>query len=188
VSIDRLVDSLVAKINTGRRELELLEDVPVELRIPLVDEFGDEDDVSTDWRIVAFNHASRIAGLERRMGQHFPPSFRALICRYSFPAFECGPLMFFSNTGQGLFWELEDRLFLDAVMSPALLRAGYVQIGNPMFYDYDPMCFEAQPQGLEGKIVQLDHEEILCHGKIAVVRSIAPSFVHLMHALLASEA
>jgi hypothetical protein len=96
--------------------------------------------------------------------------------------------MFFSNTGQGLFWELEDRLFLDAVMSPALLRAEYIQIGNPMFYNYDPICFEAQPEGLEGQIVQLDHEEILCQGKIVVVRSIAPSFAHLMHALIASEA
>jgi hypothetical protein len=188
MTIDRLVDSFVSKVNAGRREPEFLRDVPVGLRLPLLDEFGMEDDLCTDWRIIPAPNASRIASLEQRIGKHFPPSFRGLVCRYSFPAFECGPLMFFSNTGEGLFWELEDKLFLDPVMSPALLLAGYIQIGNPMFYNYDPVCLEARSEGKEGPVVQLDHEEILCYRRPVVVRNVAPSFVDLLQAIIASEA
>jgi hypothetical protein len=188
MSVDGLVDAFVSTINNRGRDPQLPEYVPAGLRVPLLDEFGDEDDLCTDWRIVASDNGSRIASLERRMDKHFPPSCRNLLCRYSFPAFECGPVMFFSNTGQALFWELQDRLFLDRVMSPFLLQAGYIQIGNPMFHDYDPLCLEAQPEGYEGQVVQLDHEAILCNGEVSVVRRVAPSFDHLMQALIAGEA
>jgi len=107
-----------------------------------------------------------------------------LLANYSFPAFEFGSLMFFANTGVDTFWELGKRLFQDKHMSPHLLKAGFLQIGNPFFYNYDPVCFDCNSPRIEKRIVQLDHEAILQHGEMKVVKAIAPSFVDFVHAAL----
>jgi hypothetical protein len=88
-------------------------------------------------------------------------------------------MLLFSNTGESLEWELQDKLFADRVMSPQLLAAGYLQIGNPQFYDYDPICIEACPAGIEGRVVQLCHESLLCDDTLVIREKIAPSFLHM---------
>jgi hypothetical protein len=65
-------------------------------------------------------------------------------------------------------------------MSPALLSAGFIQIGNPYFYNYDPVCFDCKLGAAEPRVVQLDHEAILCNSKIQIVREIAPSFIDIL--------
>jgi hypothetical protein len=130
------------------------------------------------------DNSARIDHLQQRMGRRFPPSFRYLLINYSFPAFEFGPMMFFANTGEDTFWDLEKRLFQDEHMSPQLLEAGFLQIGNPFFYNYDPVCFDAKGPRIEKPLVQLDHEAILQHGKMKIIREIAPSFVDLIDAAL----
>jgi len=70
-------------------------------------------------------------------------------------------------------------------MSPHLLRAGFVQIGNPFFPNYDPVCFDCNGTELEHRIVQLDHEEILCYDRIRLVQEVAPSFLRLLQRLIA---
>jgi hypothetical protein len=183
--IPAVVDAFVARVNACKRELEPPQNVPPELR-----EGHPRDDVSDDdwtcWNIRPFDHARRIQELEKRLGLPFPPSFHNFISRYSFPAFEFGPVMFFANTGQDLFWELEKRLFLDRIMSPELLQAGYLQIGNPFFYNYDPVCIDTRSPGVEGRIVQLDHEQILCFNQLQIVEEIASSFVELMERSIAT--
>jgi hypothetical protein len=181
MKLSDLVDDFVAKMNASEREYERPEDVPLELRD------GDPDDGWTCWKIKPFDHEARIQELEKRLRLRFPPSFHDFISRYSFPAFEFGPVMLFANTGQDVFWELENKLFLDPNMSPALLKAGYLQIGNPFFYNYDPVCIEAPHHGGEGRIVQLDHEEILCFKQIEIVAEVAPSFVELLRQLIATS-
>jgi len=49
-------------------------------------------------------------------------------------------------------------------MSPLLLEAGYIQVGNPFFPNYDPVCLAPSESGREGAVVQLDHEMISQHG------------------------
>jgi hypothetical protein len=112
----------------------------------------------------------------------FAASFRYFVANYSFPAFEFGSLMFFANTGVDTFWELGTRLFQDQHMSPQLLKAGFLQIGNPFFYNYDPVCFDCNSPRIEKRIVQLDHEAILQQGQLTIVKEIAPSFVDVLHA------
>jgi hypothetical protein len=34
-------------------------------------------------------------------------------------------------------------------MSPHLLTAGFLQIGNPFFYNYDPVCFDTKSPRIE---------------------------------------
>jgi hypothetical protein len=65
-----------------------------------------------------------------------------------------------------------------------LLEAGYLQIGNPYFYNYDPVCFTPGPAGNETRIVQLDHEAILQSRKLDIVRELAPSFAEFMSTLI----
>lgn len=184
---DRIIDEFVARVNSSIRERLCLEEVPAELRVPSVSSFMEDPLDLTDWRIIAADHSSRIESLERRLGLRFPASFRSLIGRYSFPAFECGQILFFSNTGIPMQWELQDKLFSDPVMSPQLLAAGYLQIGNPRFYHYDPVCIEASPTGREGRVVQLSHEAILCSDEIVVLKDLAPTFLQLIVAMLMEE-
>ena len=179
-----LVDAFVQKVNTEPRETHSPDEVPEFLRQTIDDANGMMADLSTDWKIVTHDNTARIDELQRRTGWPFPPSFRYFLDNYSFPAFESGPLMFFANTGEGTLWELALRLFNDPHMSPALLRAGFLQIGNPFFYNYDPVCFDCKGPQAEKRIVQLDHEEILCHDRIQVVGEIAPSFPDLLQRLL----
>ncbi len=177
---DRVIDDFVAHVNSNAREPLDFDEVPISLRDPCEAPPAEKSIGFTDWRVVAADHAARIEALELRLGQPFPPSFRSLICRYSFPAFECGPMLLFSNTGESLEWELQDKLFADRVMSPQLLAAGYLQIGNPQFYDYDPICIEARPAGVEGKVVQLCHESILCDDTLVIRRDISQSFLQML--------
>jgi hypothetical protein len=178
-----LVDAFVEKVHMRRRHRLPLEEVPPFLRQPSPDE-SDDDGISTDWRIVRVDNAAAIGSVEGRMGRSFPASFRSLIARYCFPAFECGPLLLFGNTGENTFFELSSRLFQDPHMSPVLLKEGYIQVGNPHKYDYDPICFMSTSSSGEPPLVQLDHEMTLQFGKVRVVKTIAPSFVHLLKRLV----
>ena len=176
-----VVDAFVRKINSDPREPARLDEVPEFLRESAADDPASEPtDGWTSWRVVRRDNSTRIDELEKRTGSQFPPSFQYLLANYSFPAFEFGPMMFFANTGENTFWELGKRLFKDEHMSPHLLRAGFLQIGNPFFSNYDPVCFDGKSPRIEKRIVQLDHEAILQRGEMHVVKEIAPSFLELI--------
>ena len=174
MNVTRLVDAFVRKVNSGPRELALWEEVPRGLR------YGPKVGMWTSWSIKSSNNSERIRDLEARLRLTLPRSYRDLLCRYSFPAFEIERMMLFSNTGRDLPWELEKRLFLDPHMSPALLAARYVQIGNPQFYSYDPVCLAIGDRAAEGRLVRLDHEALLQRDELRVVQEIAPTFASLM--------
>lgn len=107
---DALVDAFVQKVNVRRHERKPPEDVPPFLRqVP----HGDEPDGWTDWRILGADNSASIRGLESRIGRPFPSAYRSLIARYCFPAFECGPVLFFANTGQNTSYDLSTRLFVE---------------------------------------------------------------------------
>jgi len=179
LSVPTLVDAFVERINSEPREAQSCDEVPESLR----EASSERDDIPDDWtgwRIVRSDNRERIQALQSRLGRRFPPSFFDLVSRFSFPAFERGPLLFFANHREETFWDLSKRLFLDPTMSPALLSAGFIQIGNPMFYNYDPVCFDCTLGATEPRLVQLDHEAILCNGTIHIVREIAPSFIDIL--------
>jgi hypothetical protein len=179
-----LVDAFVEKVNRGPRHPEPLANVPAYLRAASTNPSEDIVDGWTGWRILRQDNSARIAELERRLGRGFPPSFRYLLANYSYPAFESGSVMFFANSGQDTFWELNDRLFRDKEMSPRLLDAGFLQIGNPHFYNYDPVCFDCNGSTTECRIVQLGHEQILQNGDLTPTKEIASSFASFLHATI----
>jgi len=180
-----LVDAFVNKINSEPREPLPTEEVPAPLR-----EDGDyvwHPDIHTGWRIVADDNSERIAILQHRIGRRFPPSFLSFISRYSFPAFEFGPLLFFANHREETYWDLSRKLFLDPGMSPLLLGAGFIQVGNPFFYNYDPVCFDCNLGPGEPRLVQLDHEAILCDREIRIIEVVSPSFIDFLKAAVSGK-
>jgi hypothetical protein len=180
-----LVDAFVQKINSQPREPERLDEVPEFLRENTTDKSQSEvGDGWTSWHILRRDNSTRIDELQKQTGKPFPPSFHYFLANYSFPAFEFGSMMFFANTGEDTFWELGKRLFKDKHMSPHLLRAGVLQIGSPFFSNYDPVCFDCNDPRIEKRIGQLDHEAILQHGEMKLVKEISPSFVDFLHAAL----
>jgi len=180
-NLPSLVDAFVQKINSQPREHQPVDDVPEFLRDDATDDSQSGDsDGWTGWHIVGRDNSTRIDELQSKTGKPFPPSFYYLLANYSFPAFEFGSMMFFANTGQDTFWELGKRLFKDEHMSPHLLTAGFLQVGNPFISNYDPVCFDCSSPGSEKRIVQLDHEAILQHGRMRTVKEIAPSFVDFL--------
>jgi hypothetical protein len=180
VDCDLAIDALVAHVNSSAREPHWLNDAPALVRVSGGAYPSSDDPDLTEWRIVATDNSARISALEQRLGRLFPPSFRSLICRYSFPSFEFGPIDFFSNTGEALSSELEVAIFADPVMSPQLLSAGYLQIGRPWSGVYDPICIEAQPSGVEGRVVEFCHEGLLCNDQLVVLRELSASFLDLV--------
>src|SRR5262245_47373634 len=152
MKIERLVDRVVELVNARPRERMVSSEVPTFLQD------GESDNVSVGWKIVKMDNSARMEALASRLPKRFPPSFYYFISQYSFPAFESLGFMLFANTGEENFWELSNRIFADRYMSSALLKRGFIQIGNPFFYNYDPVCFDAtEGHQRERRIVQLDH-------------------------------
>ena len=169
--IDELVDQFVDYVNQAGFEPKFADEIPQELRTPEVDHD------SFNWTIRAAPSNPWIDNLVNRLPQALPAAHQSFVKRYRFCNFEVGPLMFFANTGQNIFYELSDRAFLDKFLFPTLHKNGYLEFGKPHQSNYDPVCFAMQRRkNDDAPIVQLDHEEILIRERIRIVREIAPSF------------
>jgi hypothetical protein len=174
MNIDAAIDAFVARVNAATKETLPPEDVPEPLREGEPDEFG-----QFRWSIKRADCSLWLFDLMCMLPKRFPPSFHSFISRYSFPGFQLGPVFLFGNTGSKIQWELKDKVLKDEFMATQLMGGGFLQIGNPHEYNYDPICFDTR-EGREYRIVQLDHEDILCNSRIRVVREIAPSFLNLV--------
>ena len=71
---------------------------------------------------------------------------------------------------------------MDSIMWNCLLEAGYIQFGKGPGLDYDPVCFDISSRGENKacKIVKIDHEQVLCNGRVKIVGELAPSIEQLM--------
>jgi hypothetical protein len=128
--------------------------------------------------IIRRRETSWVPEMEQRIGHSFPPSFRSLVTRYEYAPFEAGGLMLLGNNDRGELFDLPQAIFRDKAIFEATSKAGLVQFGRPYWYNYDPACFDTRRRTSAGEypIVQIDHEEILCHDRIKVVGDLFPSF------------
>ncbi len=174
MNVDAIIDAFVARMNTTAKEPLPPEDLPEQLR-------DGESDVHSQflWGIRQADCHQWLSDLMYKLPKRFPPSYYSLISRYTFPAFQLGPVFLFGNTGEEIQWELKDKIFRDEFMTNQLMRGGFLHFASPSEYDYDPICFDTR-EGIEYRIVQVDHEEILCNSRIRVVKEIAPSFLSML--------
>jgi hypothetical protein len=133
------------------------------------------------------DNAPRLSGLEEKLPKRLPQSFESFLSRYSFPPFDVVGITFFG-------WESDSNLYITEALAAAgslselLIPAGYVQIGRPDGGDFDAICFDLKqkPQNREYRIVQVDHEDILCNWKVRVTGQRWHSFISLIESALSS--
>jgi hypothetical protein len=126
------------------------------------------------------DNAARLNTFEANLPRRMPQTFTSLLLRYSFPSFEACGISFFG-------WE-PTRTEFSQVAPPAkgslselLLPTGYIQIGRPATGSFDAVCFEiSSNQNREYRIVQADHEEILCNLRVKIREELWPSFRKLV--------
>lgn len=127
------------------------------------------------------DNAARLQELEAKLSKRLPPSFAALLARYSFPSFDAAKISFFG-------WESAFTEFSEVVppgknsLSEILLPAGYLQIGQPDTGSFDAICFDMNihKQNREYRIVTADHEQVLCYSRIKLLGELWPSFRQLV--------
>jgi len=137
---DLAIDEFVERVNRSSREELDGEDVPGSLRVgsPPPDVFG-----RVSWTIVrAPSPCKWVDEFEAKLPGLLPRSYRSLVSRYLFPAFDVGSVMLLANTGSGVRDELVDSVFRDQGIWTPLLGAGFVQFGRPSTGSYDPVCFD----------------------------------------------
>jgi hypothetical protein len=133
------------------------------------------------------NNMARLGVLEGKLPNRLPQSFASFLSRYSFPAFDVLGISLFG-------WDSESNPYAEEAsaakgsLSELLLPAGYVQIGRPGTGNFDAICFDLndQNQNREYRIVQVDHEDILCNWKVRVTGELWPSFVRLVESALSN--
>jgi hypothetical protein len=156
--IDGLIDAFASKLNESG--------VPIEQR----------------------DNAGLLNDFESLLPKRLPQSFASFLSRYSFPQFDVGRISLFA-------WESESNEFhaealaTKGSLSELMLPAGYVQIGRPAGGNFDAVCFDlnTSKQNREYRIVQIDHEDILCKWRVTVVGELWPSFRALVERALSSS-
>lgn len=133
------------------------------------------------------DNKSRLGLLEEKLPKRRPQSFASFLSRYSFPAFDVRGISLFG-------WDSDSNAYTEessaakGSLSELLLPAGYVQIGRPNTGDFDAICFDLneRKQNREYRIVQVDHEDILCNWRVRVSGELWPSFIKLVDSVLSS--
>ena len=133
------------------------------------------------------NNALRLRNLEGKLPKRLPQSFESFLARYSFPAFDVMGISVFE-------WDSDSNALAEEAaaakgsLSELLIPAGYVQIGRPDTGSFDAVCFDlnSRSQNLECRIVQIDHEDILCNWKVRILEEKWPSFIKMIESALTS--
>lgn len=158
-AIDKLIESFATKLKT--------------LGVPIQEE----------------DNQARLTVFENKLPRRLPQSFSSFLSRYSFPSFNLGGITLFP-------WNSMSNKYADEAsaskgsLSELLLPAGYVQIGFPETGSFDAVCFDLtqQKKNREYRIVQADHEDILCNWKVRISVELWPSFITLINRVLSDEA
>jgi hypothetical protein len=119
---------------------------------------------------------------EQSLPFRLPPTYRSLLLRYRFPAFDVGKVTLFGNVDGKSYDDLVVASVRDEILSSVARANGFLQIGRPETGSYDPVCFDGRHRTKKGEagIVRLDHEEILINDSIRVLEVIATSFLELL--------
>ena len=139
--------------------------------------------------IRAEDNAARTSSFEEKLPKRLPQSFSAFLSRYSFPAFDVlGVTLFAWNSDSDPY--IEEASAAKNSLSEFLIPAGFVQIGRTDSGGFDAICFDSNKpvQNREDRVVQVDHEDILCNSKVRVVAELWPSFIKLVQETLSSPA
>ncbi len=137
--------------------------------------------------IRAEDNMARLSALQEKLPKRLPPSFEYFLSRYSFPTFDVfGITLFDWDSGSNKY--IAEASAYQGSLSELLIPAGFVQIGRPDTGDFDAVCFDlnGHDQGREYRLVQVDHEDILCNWKVRMTAELWPSFIDFVESTLSS--
>lgn len=155
----------------------------------LAGQFAPVDSESDDCVGRAIRPEAALEELYTHLPARLPPLYQRLILEYYWPELELGELRLLANpTGSDLGGLLSE-MKRDRVFWAELLPRGWIQIGKGPDLCYDPVCFDirSRTKGGECRVVQLDHEALLCEFQIREVTVLAPSFCALLEKLTAPK-
>lgn len=116
----------------------------------------------------------------------FPPLFEQLVLSYRWPVSELPTMSLLANpegpTLDGLLAEIRR----DRGLWEGLAPHDYLPFGRGRRGSYDPVCFDTHSRDQDGdcRVVQIDHEAILCRSRVREVTEIKPSFRALVWEVL----
>jgi hypothetical protein len=121
-------------------------------------------------------------GLPGRGSTRFPLLYETLVLSYRWAEVELGAYRLLANEPAEDLSPLLSEIRADVHLCNTLVPNGYFQFGRGFDVDYDPVCFDFRQRQKNGdcRIVKLDHEAILCHGRIRVMTELAPNFRSLV--------
>ena len=141
------------------------------------------------WR-AKLQHADRSAleslyvgmGFRGTSATRFPPLYEILILSYRWAEVDLGTYRLLANQPAEDLAPLLAIMQKDRGLWSTLIPNGYVPFGRGADLNYDPVCFDFRNRQKNGdcRIVRLDHEAILCDGRIGAVTEIAPNFRSLV--------
>ena len=105
----------------------------------------------------------------------FPRLYEQLLLTFMWDDVELPRFLLLANPG---FEDLLTSLLYDPYLAEILLPNGFVPFGRAPGGGYDPICFNTRARAgrHDCQIVRVDHEQILCHGRLKVVEIVAASF------------
>lgn len=121
-------------------------------------------------------------GLPGLASSRFPPLYEALLLSYRWAEVDLGSYRLLANEPAEDLAPLLAVMLADKGLHETLRPNGYVQFGRGTDGDYDPVCFDFRQRHRNGdcRIVRLDHEAILCDGRIRETAELAPDFRSLV--------
>jgi hypothetical protein len=131
------------------------------------------------WRpLRALTGRVALEALYRQVPSGLPALFEALLLRWRWAEVEVGVVTLLANPVGVDLSGFAGEVLKDRGVAEVLLPAGYIQFARVGGGGYDPVCFDLARgrSGSDARVVQIDHEEILCHHRLRVVRDLYPSF------------
>jgi hypothetical protein len=128
--------------------------------------------------------------LYRQLPQGLPVLFEDLLLRWRWTTVEVGVVQLFANPAGADLNGFVGEVLKDPGLAEVLLPAGFIQFGRAGGGGYDPVCFDTARgrTGNDARVVQIDHEELLCCQRLRVVRELYPTFRGLVGEVVATAA
>jgi hypothetical protein len=179
------------------------EELLVERFVDCFDKLGDEmvaldDSLPVDWQLATGDRdeygwrrwrpikvttdSSFLEPIYSKLPARFPPLFERLILSYRWHEIDLHFYRLLANPpGPDLIGLLHE-MSGSPDMWRCLLEKGYVQFGRGPDMNFDAVCFDlsSRKKNRDCRVVQIDHEQILCNNRVKVLSEIAPSFEQLV--------
>jgi hypothetical protein len=132
--------------------------------------------------------AAALTELYAVLPARLPPLYERLILSCRWPDVELGGYGMLANPGGPGLVGLLEAMQYDPGIWAELVPRGLIPFGRGPGFNWDPVCFDTRRRraASDCRVVQLDHEAILCYSRIREAAELAPTFRELMRQTVAA--